>query len=99
MSEECSYRRHPAIRERISGGNLLTGCSAFRKGGINLRTSRAAMSRLSICAARPTGVSHCDIHRSEDRLKCIHLRSQRDGENRAGGGVTYPGVFQAEILV
>ena len=30
---------------------------------------------------------------------CTHLRFQRDGENRAGGDVSYPGVFQAEFLV
>ena len=29
-------------------GNLFTGCNMFRKDGINLRTSRALVSRLSI---------------------------------------------------
>ena len=40
------------IRERISGGNLLTGSSASHKEGINLRTSCAVVSRLSIYATR-----------------------------------------------
>ena len=32
-------RKHGAMREMTSGGNLLTGCSLFRKGGRDLRTS------------------------------------------------------------
>lgn len=38
------------MRDRISGGNLLTGCNALRNDGINLRTSYALVSRLPIYA-------------------------------------------------
>ena len=49
LSRLSSWRRHRATRDRISGGNLLTGCSRFRKESRSLRTSCALVSRLPIC--------------------------------------------------
>lgn len=43
-----------AIRERISGGNLPTGCNRFLNEGMNFRTSFALVSRFAIC-----GISWC----------------------------------------
>ena len=43
------WRVCQAIREMISGGNLLTGCNRFRTEEISLRTPCALVSRLSTC--------------------------------------------------
>ena len=47
-SRACQGRTYRATRDRISGGNLLTGCDKFRKDEINLDTSCTLASRLSI---------------------------------------------------
>lgn len=43
-----SWRRYRATRDRISGGNLLTGCNWFRKESRSLRVSCALVWRFSI---------------------------------------------------
>ena len=52
VSGVYSSRRHPTIRERISGGSLLADRSVFRKEGMELRRLCAAVSRLSTWAVR-----------------------------------------------
>jgi len=45
-SRASSPKKHRAIRERISGGSLFTGCNMFRKEGRNSKISRALVSRV-----------------------------------------------------
>ena len=47
--QSCQSRTYRATLDSISGGSLFTGCNTFRRDGINPRTSRALVSRLSIC--------------------------------------------------
>ena len=52
-SSSSSSMRHRAIRERISGGNLLIGCEWFLKDAASLNTPCAVASRLSTCRVHP----------------------------------------------
>ena len=99
MPVACLSRRHPAIREIISGGNLLTGRSGFRKEWMNLRTLCAVVSRLSSCTAS-RGQTPLPRRWSENQLTCTHLWFQRDGGIRARcGGVSHLYPFEVEFLV
>ena len=63
-----------AMRDRISGGNMFTGCNMFRKDGINLRTSRALVSKLLIYIYSSLESAYRRSHACQtDRLRFTHL--------------------------
>ena len=96
LSRLSSWRQHRATRDRISGGNLLTGCSRFRKEFRSLRTSCALVSRLSIY----------EIYWSQTFIEMIwqggrhYLWFQRSGGDHGGERcLSQPGAFQSELLI
>lgn len=92
------------MQEMSSGGSPLAGCNVLRKEGMSSRTSRALVSRLSIYKVDLQGSQELDP--AATSLGMPRINPDALTSDRRGGrsyvrekGLTYPAIFQEELLV